>query len=108
MWLGPPYTGRSLALVQAFITGYQQGEKPNSDPLQFGYFTPWVGTHYRVIDGPMDGFSLIREKVGGDEDLAFEEFFRLLPLFIRDLEKMGPEGIVASYRKVLTAIRRRR
>lgn len=102
MWLGKLGDSaddcRSLHLLTAFITGFRHGQNNPDDPLDFEYFTPWVAVHYGVNDGPMNGFSLIREHVGNDEKKAWDEFFRLLPNYIRDLRKIGPEGI--SKRKV--------
>lgn len=83
---------RSIHNVSAFITGFQHGQTSPRDTLSFEYFTRWVAAHYRVKDGAMNGFSLILEHVGGDEKLAFDEFFRLLPLYERDMAEFGGEG----------------
>ena len=54
----------------------------------------------------MDGFSLILEHVGKDEKLAFDEFFRLLPLYERDIAaELGGEGVHAHYMKTMEEIR---
>ena len=45
------------------------------------------------------------EKVGGNEQFAFEEFFRLLPKYIHDLEEVGSEGVCARYGEVMEQIR---
>ena len=95
---------RSIAFVSAFITGFQHGQRSPADTLDFGYFTRWVAAHYRVVDGPMSGFSLILERVGGDDALAFDEFFRLLPLFLQDYEQIGPDGIAECYGRVMKEI----
>jgi hypothetical protein len=107
MWFGIPNSKidpRSLSLVQAFITGFQHGQNAPNDLLDFKYFTRWVAAHYRVRDGAMSGFCLIMEKVGGDEQLAFDEFFRLLPLYKKDLEEIGPDGIANRYEQVMGEI----
>ncbi|MDB6021926.1 MAG: hypothetical protein JWQ04_1783 [Pedosphaera sp.] len=91
-------------MVATFITGFQHGQEHPQVALQFEYFTRWVAAHYRVNDGAMDGFSLIREKVGGDESLAFDEFFQLLPGFIHDLEQIGPDGIHTRYTEAMKEI----
>ena len=98
-------SARSISFVSAFITGFQHGQRSPADALDFGYFTRWVAAHYRVVDGPMSGFSLILEKVGGDDALAFDEFFRLLPLFLHDYDQIGPDGIEERYGKVMEEIR---
>src|SRR5262245_51955742 len=102
-WLGrADSSSRSLSQVASFITGFQHGQMHPPDSLRFEYFTKWVAAHYRVIDGPMNWFCLIRERVGGDEALAFDEFFRLLPGFIRDMEQLGPDAIHAHYLEVMS------
>src|SRR5215469_4981518 len=90
MWLGRfDKSSRSLAHIQSFITGFQWGQASPPDVLQFEHFTHWVAAHYRRAASTQDGFTLIREKVNGDEDLAFDEFFRLLPEFVKDMEQVG-------------------
>jgi hypothetical protein len=96
----------SLALVSSFINGFQLGREQSDDTFRFQDFTQWVASRYRVIDGPMNGFSLILEKVGGDERLAYDEFFTLLPEYLRDVEEIGEAGIGARYVKVMEAIRK--
>jgi hypothetical protein len=108
MWLGcGVVSARSISLLSAFIAGYQTGKNADSDSLHFENFTQWVAAHYRVNDGAMSGFTLIMEKVGGDESRAFDEFFRLLPLFVADMEQIGPESVVARYKEVMHEIRQR-
>lgn len=104
MWFGIGNSNtdpRSLSLVLAFITGFQHGQHNPADPHDFKYFTRWVAAHYRIREGAMSGFCLITEKVGGNEQLAFDEFFRLLPLYKKDLEEIGPDGIFARYAEVM-------
>ena len=84
----------SLGEVEAFITGFQSALRfAGSNPEWFAYFTRWVGAPYAIIPGARNGFSLIREHVGEDEKLAFMEFFRLLPDYIRDMRNLGSEGM---------------
>jgi hypothetical protein len=101
MWLG---RGGSLELVKAFITGYQHGIQCPDKSVPFTHFTRWVAAEYRVIDGPKDGFTLIREHVGGDERLAFDEFFRLVPAYFRAVAEVGLDGIHARYGEVMSQI----
>lgn len=105
MWFSSPQP-RSLALVEAFITGFQWGRAPASEPLDFSYFTRWVAARYRINDGAMNGFGLIREKSEEDETTAFDEFFKLLPEFMKDFETIGPDGINARHTEVMGEIRR--
>ena len=95
----------SLGEVEAFITGFQHGKRMEADPHWFDCFTRWVAARYEVRDGPRNGFTLIREHVGGDEPSAFGEFFRLLPDYIHDIQEIGPEGISTRYRDVMARIR---
>ena len=69
--------------------------------LPFTHFSRWVAAHYRVLDGAKGGFTLIREHVKEDERLAFDEFFRLLPLYFKDMEELGPDGIHTHYGQVM-------
>src|SRR5215469_16588408 len=89
MYFGRGGDNRSLELVEAFVLGYQTALDVPDRSLPFSHFTRWVAAHYRVIDGPRSGFTLIREQVGGDERLAFDEFFRLLPAYARDMTELG-------------------
>lgn len=102
LWFGRAGTIRDIS---AFITGFQHGQSDSSDEFSFEYFTRWVAAHYRVEDGPMGSFTLILEHVGGDEHRAFEEFFRLLPLYERDLAELGGAEIHAHYGRVMAEIR---
>ena len=104
MYFGRGGQHNCLDLVEAFVTGYQTALDVPDRSLPFSHFTRWVAAHYRVIDGPQNGFSLIREHVGGDERLAFEEFFRLLPNYARDMAELGPDAIHARYGDVMSQI----
>lgn len=54
----------------------------------------------------MGGFTLILEHVGGDEQQAFDEFFRLLPQYAKDVSELGLEGIEDHYNEAMTEIAR--
>ena len=100
MWIGPP--GRSLSHLRAYLGGYNSGRPLGDESGQlFDYFTRWVATYYRVSDGPCDGFRLILNHLNGDDRLAFDEFFRLWPLYQRDRAEYGPDGISARYRNAM-------
>jgi hypothetical protein len=99
---------RSLRLVEAFITGYQCGSELRDDTLPFTHFTRWVAAHYRVNDGAMNGFCLILEHVDGSDQRAFDEFFRLLPEYAKDVAEVGLDGIHARYVEVMNRRRKRR
>jgi hypothetical protein len=105
MYFGRGGDQRSLDVVAAFITGYRIGVEDADNTLPFSHFTRWVAAHYRVINGGNDGFGLIRQHVGGDECLAFDEFFKLLPLYAKDLADLGPDGIHAHYGQVMSQLR---
>jgi hypothetical protein len=91
----------SLAEVEAFITGYRYGQRWEGRSHWFSSFTNWVGVQYGVNPGPMNGFSLIRERVGNDEKKGWDEFFRLLPKYMRDMERLGPDGISKKFEKLV-------
>ena len=100
------YFGHSASIheISAFITGFNIGQVSPTDSLSFEYFTRWVAGHYRVADGPKGAFSLILERVGGDEHLTSDEFFRLLPSYVRDMAELGGDGIHAHYGNVMREI----
>ncbi|HVM48402.1 MAG TPA: hypothetical protein VMU04_10260 [Candidatus Acidoferrum sp.] len=104
MYFGRGGDQRSLDVVEAFIMGYRFGVEGGDKTLPFTHFTRWIAAHYRVLDGPKGGFTLIREHVGGDERLAFDEFFKLLPLYARDMAELGPDGIHAHYGQVMSQL----
>lgn len=93
--------GPSLEVVEAFLMGYDFGVRDADTTLPFTHFTRWVAAHYRVIDGPRSGFSLIREHVAGDERLAFDECFKLVPLYAKDMAELGPDGVYAHFCEVM-------
>lgn len=107
MYFGSAGPGlRSIHLVSAFITGYQHGVMSPDETLPFTHFTRWVAAHYRVKDGAMNGFSLILDHVGGDQRQAFDEFFRLLPKYAKDVSEVGLAGIEAHYNEVMAQMDR--
>ena len=52
-----------------------------------------MAAHYRAILDGRGGLDLILEHVNGDDQLAYDEFFRLLPDYLRDRQELGSEGI---------------
>jgi hypothetical protein len=100
MYFGGGDNRRSIHLLSASIVGYQSALDFPDHSLPFSHFTRWVAAHYRVIDGAKDGFTLILEHAGGDESLAFDEFFRLLPAYARDMAELGPDAVQALYEEV--------
>jgi len=99
MYFGDAHRSHSIHILQAFITGFHCGREPREDPGR-EFFTEWVATHYRVIADTRDSFNMILEHVAGDERLAYDEFFRLLPDFVREREKLGRDGILSQFTKV--------
>jgi hypothetical protein len=108
MYFGSAPEVRSIHFVSAFIAGYQHGLLHPDNSLPFIHFTQWVAARYRVNDGAMGGFNLILDHVGGDDRRAFDEFFRLLPNYIKDMAELGTGGIEARYNEVMTQIHERR
>jgi len=96
MYFGDTQRGRSLYMIQAFIVGYQVAELGRSSS-DFECFNEWVAIHYRVLSEGRGWFHLILEHVGGDERLGFDEFFRLLPDFIRDKQQLGRDAIISRF-----------
>jgi len=99
MYFGDGERSRSIRILQAFITGFRCAQDPKS-PYALDCYTQWVATHYRVLADSMGGNDMILEHVGGDERKAFDEFFRLLPEYLRDREQLGFEGILLRFSEV--------
>ena len=96
MYLGRE--GRSLRHLQSYLTGYTSAlRRGDEDTLLFDCFTEWVATRHRVYRGGLNGLGLILEHLGGDDQLAFDEFFRLWPAYLQDRAEQGREGILARY-----------
>lgn len=86
---------RSIRLIETFVSGYLIGQASSKNKFPYDSFTHWVQTHYHRINGSMSGFSMILDKCAENEQLAYDEFFRLLPKFLKDLKRIGPDGIFA-------------
>jgi hypothetical protein len=99
MYFGDGERSRSIRILQAFITGFQCAQEPKSSN-PFDCFTQWVATRYRVLADSMGAYDLILEHVGGDERKAYDEFFRLLPEYLRDRQQLGFEGILSRFSEV--------
>jgi len=103
MYFGGGEEARSIHLLEAFIIGFQTArgaERMPSEPGDLDFFREWVGVHYRTLVDGQNGFVLILEHVGGDSKLAFDEFFRLLPLYLGDREQWGREGILSRFTEI--------
>ena len=96
---------RTLEVIEAFLVGYQFGLEFPDKKLPFTHFTRWVAATYRVPDEAKNAFTLIREHVGGDETLAYDEFFRLLPAYAKDMAEKGTYGISKWYGQVMIQLR---
>ena len=89
---------RSLEMVHAFITGYEYHARVNGFGPKEGWlpvFTAWIDDHYRDLQSTAHGLTLIKVKRGGDDEMAFDEFFRLLSLFENEVREFGLEAIRA-------------
>jgi hypothetical protein len=95
---------RSIFYISAFVMGFGLGREFPQRLAPFGHFTRWVAAHYRVWDESNDGFSLILQHVGGDERLAFDEFFRLYPAYAKEMRELGPDAIHARYTEAMAQI----
>lgn len=108
MYFGGASSAFSIRLVWAFINGYQSALRDPDNSLPFTHFTRWVAARYRVNAGAMGGIDLILEHVGGGEREAFDEFFRMLPDYIKDMAELGTTGIEAHYNEVMNQIHEQR
>jgi hypothetical protein len=94
-------------MVIAFIRVYQSGGRKKQSgyraPMsEQGYgwlsvFTALVHHHYDRGLTSANGFTLIKLRVGGNDELAFDEFFRLLPIFEKDVKELGLNGVLERY-----------
>ena len=97
MYFGAGDRSRSIHLLQAFLLGVNCGRQFHAEPPDLEYFTEWVGAHYRVLAEGRDSFRMILEHAGGDEQKAYDEFFRLLPAFLHDKQELGRDGIISRF-----------
>jgi hypothetical protein len=98
MYFGGGEEARSIHLLQAFICGFQTAEAAPRGDLEL--FREWVGVHYRTLVDNQNGFVLILERVDGDPRLAFDEFFRLLPVYVAEHQQWGREGILRRFAEI--------
>jgi len=99
MYFGDGERLRSIRILQAFITGFQCAQETKSSNT-FDCFAQWVATRYRVLADAMGAYDLILEHVEGDERKAYDEFFRLLPEYLRDRQQLGFDGILLRFSEV--------
>jgi len=97
MYFGWGERSRSIRILQAFITGFQCAQNARSSNA-FDCFREWIATHYRVF--ATGAYDMILEHVGGDEGMAYDEFFRLLPEYLQDRQRIGFEGIQLRFSEV--------
>ncbi len=99
MYFGNTERFRSILTLQAFIMGFQMAQAADS-PGVFNCFREWVASQYRVLADGRGGFELILEQVGGDERRAYNEFFRILPDYLRDRQQLGFESIQLKFSEI--------
>jgi len=97
MYFGAGERSHSIHFLQTFILGFQAGEDSPEVHGDLDCFREWVATHYRVLADGRGSYDMILEHVGGDECKAFDEFFRLLPGYLRDRQQIGWESIVSQF-----------
>ena len=95
----------SIHFIHWFMMGYDHGQRHAEDPDLFDSFGFWLAAHYRVRQSHPIG--LILDRTGGDEAAAFDEFFRLLPLYLRDKTELGAAGINERFVTVMREIEAR-
>jgi len=100
MYFGTPERARSIYVIQAFIMGFQSATVGDKSSGDFECFNEWTAIHYHVFAEGRGAFTLIIEHVGGDERLAFDEFFRILPDFLRDRQQLGRDAIISRFCQV--------
>ena len=100
MYFGYGDRSRSIRILQAFILGFQVSQHGLNTKNVFDCFTEWVALHYRVLADSMGGFDIILDRVGGDERKAYDEFFTLLPNYIRDRDQVGVDSIRLRFSEV--------
>jgi len=103
---------RSLEMVYAFIHGYNSGDPTierghirDGVPRWLSVFTTWVLDHYGQPMMTCNGFTRIKLAVGGNDELAFDEFYRLLPLYEKDITEIGFDGIMQRQRELWNELR---
>jgi len=97
MFFGGGDRARSIQTLHAFIMGFQCGQGASGQPGDLDFFTEWVAAHYQALAEGRDSFHMILEHAGGDEQKAFDEFFRVLPDFLRERREIGRDGILSRF-----------
>lgn len=97
MYFGDGERGRSIHMLNAFIMGFEVGRDPAGKNRDLDCFREWVALRYNALTDGQDGFTLILEHVGGDDKLAFDEFFQLLPDYLRDRQELGWDAIQSRF-----------
>jgi len=100
MYFGDGDRSRSIRIVKAFIVGFQCAQHTPDSPNDLDCFTEWVATRYHVLAEGRDSYHMILEHFGGDERKAYDEFFRLLPDYLRDRQQLGWDSIVSRFTEV--------
>jgi hypothetical protein len=100
MYFGDPQRARSIQAIQSFILGLQTAQHGTNSQSDFDCFTEWVGARYHVLADGMGGFDMILNHVGGDQGKAFDEFFRLLPDYMSERQKIGRDAIISRFCEV--------
>lgn len=106
MYFGDPAKSHSIHVVQAFVLGFQTGQQAADKSNDFDCFREWVAAHYRVLADTRGVFDLILEQAGGDEKKAFDDFFRILPDYVRDRDELGWNGIQTRFGEVQDELRK--
>ena len=100
MYFGDPVKAHSIRVLEAFILGFQSGQHAADKTNDFDCFREWVAVRYRILADNQGVFDMILERVAGDEESAFDEFFLLLPDYVRDRNEMGWDGIQARFGEI--------
>jgi len=100
MYFGDGERSRSIHILRAFITGFQVGQQHSDAHGDLDFLTEWVAAHYGVLAEGRGSFDMILERVGGDERKAYDEFFRLLPDYLRAKQELGKDGILSRFCEV--------
>jgi hypothetical protein len=96
MYFGNSEDSRSIHVLFAFIVGFETGQGSSDKSRDFDCFREWIGLHYHTLVDGQGWLDLILEHVS-DPKLAYDEFFRLLPTYVKDRQELGWDGIHSRF-----------
>jgi hypothetical protein len=92
--------------LHSFYVGFQTGRHGAGEPdMTLDALTFWVCLRYKETMGAADWSTLLLRQSNNDAEAAFRLFFELFEQYIADRERLGYEGLKASYLAMAETLR---